>query len=50
MFLWEGRTVCWKGKKVVIVQRIDKKYVMVALASRQYMKFMVKREDITPKR
>jgi len=48
MFLWVGRTVNWKGRKVVIVHRIDKKYVKVALASRQHMTMMVKREDITP--
>ena len=47
MFLWIGRTVKWKGRKVVITRRIDKKYVQVALSSRQYMTFMVKREDIT---
>lgn len=47
MFLWVGRTVMWNGRKVVIVRHIDKKYVVVALESRQYMTFMVKREEIT---
>ena len=47
MFLWVGRKVCWHGRKVIIVRRIDKKYVMVALATRQHMTFMVKREEIT---
>lgn len=46
MFLWIGRKVMWNCKKVVIVRHIDKKYVMVALESRQHMTFMVKREEI----
>ena len=46
MFLWIGRKVMWNGRKVVIVRHIDKKYVMVALESRQHMTFMVKREEI----
>lgn len=48
MFLWEGRTVYWKGRKVIVKQRIDKKFVIVCLASRPYMKLTVKREDIKP--
>lgn len=48
MFLFAGRTVNWKGHKVVIVHRIDKKYVKVALESRPHMTMMVKRQDITP--
>lgn len=48
MFLWIGRKVTWHGRKVVVVQRIDKQYVIVAHASRQHMKFMVKREEIKP--
>ena len=46
--MWIGRRVNWNGRRVVIVRRIDKKYVEVALASRQYMTMMVKREDIRP--
>lgn len=47
MFLWVGRAVMYHGRKVVIVKRIDKKYVHVALATLQHMTFMAKREDIT---
>lgn len=46
MFLWEGRKVWWRGRQVVIVRRIDKKYVVVARAKRQHMLLMVKREEI----
>ena len=46
MFLWIGRKVMWHGREVVIVRHIDNKYVMVAHATRQYMTFMVKREEI----
>lgn len=46
MFLWEGRTVLWRGKKVVIIQRLDKQNILVALASRPQMRLMVKRKEI----
>ena len=46
LFLWVGRKVLWHDRKAVIVKHIDKKYVMVALESRQHMTFMVKREEI----
>ena len=46
MFLWEGRKVWYHGRQVIIVRRIDKKYVVVARATRQHLTFMANREDI----
>lgn len=46
MFLWEGRTVLWRRRKVIIVQRLDKQNVLVALANRPQMRLMVKRKEI----
>ena len=50
MILWTGRKVKWHGLNVIIVDRMDKKYVKVALESRQHMTMMVKREDIEPRK
>lgn len=47
MFLWEGREVWWRGHEVIIIRRIDKKYVEVARKSRPYMRLMVKRDEIS---
>lgn len=50
MFMWIGRTACWKGRIVTIKQRIDKERVIVALKARPEMWYMALRRDITPYR
>lgn len=46
MFLWEGRTVRWRGRKVVVIHCMDNEHVLVCLASRPQMRLMVKRKEI----
>ena len=48
MFLWIGRTVCWKGRVVTIKQRIDKERVFVSLKARPGIWYMALRRDIAP--
>lgn len=48
MFLWEGRTVCWRGRKAIVCQRLSKNRIMIAFAKNPAVKVMAKREEIKP--
>lgn len=46
MWLFEGRTVSWRGREVVILERISRERVKVAYASSPRVIRYVKAEEI----
>lgn len=46
-FLWKGRKVYWHGRRMVVVRRIGKEYVVLANDKKLKMLITVKRSDIT---
>lgn len=46
-FLWKGRKVYWHRRRMVVVRRIGKEYVVIANDNNRKMQITVKRSDIT---
>jgi hypothetical protein len=49
MFLYEGRKVLWKGREVIVIQRVGIDRVKVASAANSNMIWIVKVADVQKK-
>lgn len=49
MFLYEGRKVIWKGREVIVIERVGNDRVKVASAKNTRMMWIVKVADVQKK-